>query len=189
MLRRLASLLVFAVLIAPSLAGADRPRTVLDQQTGSTLVIATQAWTFAREQLHLAAHARDYIGIQAVEINTAGKRSQFLAVFFWSTIDRRGDYAGEMPRIELSVDDRRVLLSPSAATPREVGISQWPLPPPGKAARLFVYPADPTLLRQIAESHLITLRLPDDRDGDLEPIATWKDGRAALRDFLAEIMS
>jgi hypothetical protein len=188
MLRRLAPLLLCVFVLAPGVAGADRPRTVLDQQTGSTLVIAAQPWTFAREQPHLAAHARDYVGLQAVETNTAGKRSQFLAVFFWSTIDRRGDYAGETPRIELAVDDRRVLLSPGAATPRELGISEWPLAPPGKAARLFVYPADATLLRQIAESRMFTLRLPDDRDGDQEPIATWKDGRAALKDFLAEIL-
>lgn len=188
MLSRLAPLLLLVSLIASGDAGADRPRTVLDQETGSTLVIATQAWTFAREEPHLAAHARDYVGLQAVEINTAGKRSQFLAVFFWSTIDRRGDFAGVTPRIELAVDDRRIVLSPGAATPRELGISLWPLSPPGKAARLFIYPADTTLIRQIAASRLVTLRLPDDRDGDEEPIATWKEGRAALKEFLAEIL-
>ena len=188
MLRRLAPLFLVASVFLPGLAGADRPRSVLDEQTGSPLVIATQPWTFARDEPQLAVHARDYVGLQAVEINTAGKRSQFLAVFFWSTIDRRGDYAGETPRIELAVDDRRIVLSPGAATPRELGISQWPLPLPGKAARLFVYPADATLIRQIAESRVVTLRLPDDRDGDQEPIATWKDGRAALKDFLAEIL-
>ena len=185
---KLASYLFFAMLFGAGSVCAERPHTVLDPQTGSTLVIATQAWTFAREQPHLAAHARDYIALQAFEMNTAGKRRQFLAVFYWSTIERRGDFAGTAARVELTVDDRRITLSPAEGSLRDIGVSQWPLSPPGKGARLALYRVDPTLLRQLAEVRIATLRLLDDRDGDTEAVATWKDGRAALKDFIAEIL-
>ena len=176
-------------LLAGSLpAQAQRPRSVLDQQTGATLALAAQPWLFARDQPHLAAHARDYVGLYAVDINTAGSHRTFLAVFFWSTIDRRKGFAGEVPRVELLVDDRRVRLIPGSESARDLGISAWPLAAPGKGAVFQVYAVDAALLRQLAESRFTSVRLLDDIDGDDEPLLTWKDGRRALVEFAQAVL-
>ncbi len=184
MQRWFVSALCVCVLLVGSLpAQAQRPRSVLDQQTGATLSLAAEPWLFARDQPHLAAHARDYVGLYAVDINTAGTHRTFLAVFFWSTIDRRKGFAGEAPRVELMVDDRRVILTPGNESARDLGISAWPLTPPGKGAVFQVYAVDATLLRQLAESRFTSVRLLDDIDGDDEPLLTWKEGRRALAEF------
>ena len=184
MQRLILSALVLAALLVGSLpAQAQRPRTVLDPQTGATLALAAEPWLFARDQPHLAAYARDYVGLYAVDINTAGAHRPFLAVFFWSTIDRRKGFAGQAPRVELRVDDRRVLLTPGSESARDLGISAWPLTPPGKGAVFQVYAVDATLLRQLAESRFTSVRLLDDIDGDDEPLLTWKEGRRALAEF------
>jgi hypothetical protein len=188
---KFASPLVCAILVSvalPALAPATAgPSTVLDQETGSTLTISARPWLFARDEPSLAANARDYVALHAVEIDTAGKREYFLVVFFWSSIDRRGDFAGATPRMELAIDDRQVSLTPDPRTPRDLGISHWPLSSPGKGARLFVYRADTTLIRQLAQSRYASLKLLDDMDGDDEPIATWRDGRSAFKDFVAKV--
>ena len=53
------------------------------------------------DQPHLAGHARDYIALYAVEINTSGKRSYHLAAFLWSTVPGRERYAGDNPVLQL----------------------------------------------------------------------------------------
>jgi hypothetical protein len=182
------SLALAFVLVVALPAWADKPRTVLDQETGSTLVIAADPWLFARDQPLRAAHARDYVGVYPVEINTAGKRKHFLVVFYWSTVERRGEFAGATPRIDLAVDDRRVVLSPGTETPRDLGISKWPFTPPGKGSSFRVYAIDEVLIRQLATAQLVELRLPDDVDRDTEAVPTWKDGRKSIADFVAEAL-
>ena len=66
-------LALFAPAALPAASG-----TTLDRKTGATLQLSTRPWVLALEQPHLAAHARDYIALYAVEINTAGKRNYHL---------------------------------------------------------------------------------------------------------------
>jgi len=182
----LGGLLLSALLPAAALAASG---TILDRKTGATLQLATRPWVLALDQPHLAAHARDYIALYAVEINTAGKRSYHLAAFLWSTVPGRGQYAGDKPVLQLRAGDRELKLDPLGRTPRDMGISQWPLKPPGRGAVLAIYEVDEALLRMMSTDVRLQARaasdptLPEDVWFDV-----WRSGRAAFADFCARTL-
>lgn len=178
--------LVGMLLAAGALPGAAYAAsgTILDRKTGATLQLSTRPWVLALDQPHLAAHARDYIALYAVEINTAGKRGYHLAAFLWSTVPGRNQFAGDKPVLQLRVADRELKLDPLGRTPRDMGISQWPLKPPGRGAVLAIYEADEALMRAMSADVLVQARpatdasLPEDVWFDV-----WRSGREAFADF------
>jgi hypothetical protein len=163
--------------------------TLLDRNTGATLQLSTRPWVLALDQPHLAAHARDYIALYAVEINTSGKRGYHLAAFLWSTVPGRERYAGDNPVLQLRAGDRELKLDPLGRTPRDLGISQWPLKAPGRGAVLAIYEVDEGLLRAMASDIRLQARaasdptLPEDVWFD-----TWRSGRAAFANFCSRTM-
>jgi hypothetical protein len=183
----LGSMLFSALLPAAALCASG---TILDRKTGATLQLSTRPWVLALDQPHLAAHARDYIALYAVEINTAGKRSYHLAAFLWSTVAGRDQYAGDKPVLQLRVGDRNLKLDPLGRTPRDMGISQWPLRPPGRGAVLGIYEVDEALLRAMSTDISLQARpasdptLPEDVWFDV-----WRSGREAFADFCARTMN
>jgi len=183
-LHLLAPLLLMSALHACTSMDALRPREHLDRRTGATLTMAAQPWIFAREQPHLAVHARDYLSLQAVEVNVGGQLARYLVVFDWSTVDRREHAAPRQRRLILELDDRSWILQGEGVDPRAAGISEWPLKSPGLGAHLHVYPADEDLLRYwrlATDARVRSEGDPDDPDARLE---TWRDGRAALAALL-----
>lgn len=158
--------------------------TLLDRRTGATLQLSTRPWLLALDQPHLAAHARDYIALYAIEINIAGKRGYHLAAFLWSTVPGRSQFAGDKPVLQLRVADRELKLDPHGRTPRDMGISQWPLKPPGHGAVLAIYEVDEALLRALSTDARVQARpttdasLPEDVWFDV-----WRSGREAFADF------
>jgi hypothetical protein len=155
-------------------------RQHLDRRTGASLAIASDPWVFAREQPHLAAHARDYLSLHALDVNVGGRRATYLAVFDWSTVDRRRrpTRSGDA-RLLLLLDDRRVPLGDDVE-PRAAGLSEWPLERPGRGARLRVYPVEGELLRywsKAASVRIVSEGDPDDPEARFE---SWREGRAAL---------
>ena len=177
----------FMLLGALAMAAAAKagPRSVLDRSTGATIVVSERPWTLSLEQPQLAAKSRDYIALYAVETNIAGKLRHHLAVFFWSTVPGREGFAGVAPQLILRVDDRQLMLKPLGQTPRDVGISKWPLDPPGRGAQLVIYEVDTGLLRQLAHASSCQARISDD---PITPVdvwfEVWRDGRAAFNDFV-----
>lgn len=177
----LASLLLAASLPRGSEAASG---TMLDRRTGATLQLSTRPWVLALDQPHLAAHARDYIALYAVEINIAGNRRYHLAAFLWSTVPGREHYAGDRPVLQLRVADRELALDPLGRTPRDMGISQWPLNPPGHGAVLAIYEVDDALLRALSTNVSVSARptsdpsLPEDVWFEV-----WRSGREAFADF------
>jgi hypothetical protein len=161
------------------------PFTQLDRRTGVTVTISDKAWVFALEQPHLAAHARDYIAMHAVEINNAGKRQHFLATFVWSTIIGRERFAGAAPALSLRVDDRQLTLKPAAESARSLGISQWPLKIPGRNALLVLYAVDEALLRQLVTARHCDLRPQTDASLPEDVwFEEWQSGRRPWGDFV-----
>jgi hypothetical protein len=156
----------------------------LDRNTGATLQWSAKPWVLALDQPHLAAHARDYIALYAVEVNIAGKRRYHLAAFVWSTVPGRNGYAGEKPVLQLRAADRELRLDPQGRTPRDMGISQWPLTAPGRGAVLAIYDVDEALLRAMSTEIAVQVRpatdptLPEDVWFDV-----WRSGRAAFAEF------
>jgi hypothetical protein len=182
---------MLGVLLLGGLASATQAAsgTLLDRKTGATLQLSTRPWVLALDQPHLAAHARDYIALYAVEINTSGKRSYHLAAFLWSTVPGRERYAGDKPVLQLRAGDRELKLDPLGRTPRDMGISQWPLKAPGRGAVLAIYEVDEGLLRAMASDIRLQVRatsdptLPEDVWFD-----TWRSGRSAFANFCSRTM-
>ena len=177
-------MLLWSPLLAEAAAAA--PRSLLDQGTGATIQLSARPWVLALDQPHLAAHARDYIALYAVEINTAGQRRYHLAAFFWSTVPGRARYAGNAPELTLRAADREIRLSPLGRTPREIGISRWPLAPPGRGAVLAIYEVDESLLRALSSE--VPVQAHPETDPTLPPdtwFEIWRSGRRAFADFCA----
>lgn len=163
--------------------------TILDRRTGATLQLSTDPWVLALDQPHLAAHARDYIALYAVEINIAGKRSYQLAAFLWSTVPGRTRYAGDKPVLQLRVADRTLALDPLGRTPRDMGISQWPLKPPGRGAVLAIYEVDEALLRAMSTDVEVKARAASDPTLPEDVwFEVWRSGRSAFADFRARAL-
>jgi hypothetical protein len=183
MIRRRFILLAVLCLAAAAQAA---PRSVLDRSTGATIVVSEHPWTLSLEQPQLAAKSRDYIALYAVETNIAGKLRHHLAVFFWSTVPGREGFAGSAPELVLRVEDRQLTLKPLAQTPRDVGISKWPLDPPGRGAQLVIYEVDTGLLRQLANASSCQARISNDPTTPVDVwYEVWRDGRRAFADFVS----
>lgn len=187
MRRAAARVLLFALMLGGcSSVEALRPREHLDRRTGASLQIAAEPWIFAREQPQLAVNARDYLTVYPLRVNVGGRVTHYVAVFEWSTVDRR--VAAREPAdasFELLLDDRRVLLRGGGATPRDAGIADWPLPPPGRGAQLHVYAVEESMLRYWGAATLVRVRKGGAASDPDARFDAWRDGRAALVAFLA----
>jgi len=173
-----------------SLAGpvAATAESLLDRSTGATIQFSAKPWMLALDQPHLAAHAQDYIALYALEINTAGQHHHHLATFFWSTVPGRASYAGTAPQMTLRVADREIHLSPLGKSPRDLGISRWPLAPPGRGAVLVIYEVDEALLRALSSDVPVSAHPETDPTLAADTwFAAWRSGRRAFADFCAEV--
>jgi hypothetical protein len=172
---------------------ASRPpaasQEIFDESDASTLLVAAKPIVFARERSDLAAHARDYATVVAVEIDISGDYSDYLLVYRWSTVDRRmlppPDPAGGAMRI---VADGRVLnfkpidkLPVNFAQRRELHMPKHDdVAPRG-------YKVDAETLHFIATSEDLTLRMPQE-PFDV-PFKLFEDGRRALLEFLKPVFA
>ena len=159
-------------------------REVFDEQTGNTLTVVAKPLVFSRERDDLAAHARDYATLVAVEVDHSGMSDTYLLLYRWSTVDRR-----MLPK--QNVDDGRLRL---VGTGRKLDLQALKgLPvgmdstvrlhmPPNASAVTRAYAVDLDVLRFIAVSDTLTLQLPEDALGT--PFSIWEDGRPALARFL-----
>lgn len=164
---------------------ALRPHEHLDRRTGATLTIAAEPWSFARQQPQLAVNARDYLTVYPLRVNVGGKLAYYLAIFEWSTVDRRmRPREPEAPGMDLLLDDRRIGLEGRGIDARDAGIASWPLQQPGRAARLRVFSIDESVLRHWSTATVVRAKIgavATDTDAQFD---TWRDGRAALVSLL-----
>jgi hypothetical protein len=166
------------------LRAAQPSHEFLDERTGNTLLVVPKPLVFARERTDVAAHARDYATVVAVEIDQSGKYSEYLLLYRWSTVDRRmspppDPQAGEL---KILVDGRVIDLMPMEQLP--VGLArprELHLPPHGDVVTR-AYLVDEATLRFIAESRELAVRMPQESLDT--PFALWEDGRKALEQFL-----
>ncbi len=187
--RRRLLLGIGAGLCARSLQSAQ-PATVLDRGTGATVTHSAKPWILFLDHPHLASNTRDYIAFYATEVNVAGQRSYLLSAFIWSTIAGRARFAGEQPVLSLRVDDRVVKLSPSGKTPRDWGISRWPVSPPGRGALFVAYEVDLGLLQQMGTA--ASCRARPETDASLPAdvwFETWQQARGAFAAFAKSVLA
>jgi hypothetical protein len=101
----------------------------------------------------------------------------------------RNGYAGAKPALRLRLDDRDVLLEVGDRPARELGLSQWPLRTPGRAAQLALYVVEPQLLRQIGAAGILRLRPESDSSLTADVWFTdWRSGARAFRGFADRVL-
>src|SRR5882762_3511875 len=178
--------LALATLSAPACAGASQraAHEIFDEQSGNTLLVVPKPLVFARQRTDVAAHARDYATLVAVEIDQSGKYSEYLLLYRWSTVDSRMSPPPDPEAGELKIlaDGRVIDLKPLEEVP--IGLSrrrELHLPEHGDVVT-HAYRIDVPTLRYIATSREITVHMPQESLDT--PFAVWEDGRSALGQFL-----
>jgi hypothetical protein len=159
------------------------PLEYLDEQTAATVTAVAAPLMFARARPELASNARDYATVAAVNVNRSGHIETLLLVWFWSTVDPR--IRTEPPSLQtliLLADDRTLRLERDMRTPKEAGISRPLYAPAASTVSVGVYRTDVPMLRFLATSTRLKLRLGDSETAGAFDL--WRDERAALADFL-----
>jgi hypothetical protein len=167
---------------------ASRPpaasQEIFDESDASTLLVVAKPTVFARERSDLAAHARDYATVVAVEIDISGDYSDYLLVYRWSTVDRRmlppPDPAGGALRI---IADGRVFnFKPIDKLPVNFALRRELHMPKRDDVVPRGYKVDAETLHFIATSEDLSLRMPQEPFD--APFKLFEDGRRALLEFL-----
>lgn len=168
-------------------AGSGR---FLDQETGDSTLVVTTPLLFARERTDVAAHARDYATLVAVETSNGGKYAQFLLLYRWSTVDKRmsAPPASDAGHLRLLADARQLDFTPLDPMPFTLSRRKAMRIPPKADVVAWAYPVDVATLRFIAQSKQLRLRMAQDAFD--APFSLWKaDGRAGLQQFLQRLGS
>ena len=179
---------LLALLGLSGCVGSHAPltREILDEQSGNTLIVVSAPLEFARARTDVAAHARDYATLVAIEIDKAGSYSDFLLLYRWSTVDRRMSPPPDPEQGELHIlaDGRDIELEPLADLPIGLAKRQELFVPPHGDLVAHAYRADGATLRYIAASRRLIVRLPQERLDT--PFDLFRDGRSALSDFAGQ---
>ena len=157
---------------------------IFDEGTGNTLSVVSKPTVFARDRTDVAAFARDYATLVAVQIDHSGEFVNYLLLHRWSTVDRRMSAPPNAGSGELRIIGEGRVLDLRALDAVPVSLTKGaPLHAPAHGDTVtHAYRVDTDALRFIATSGELAVQLPQ------EPLDTpfrmWEDGRAALREFL-----
>jgi hypothetical protein len=166
-----------------------RPKEVLDESSGVTLIVAQKPMVFARPRIDVAANVRDYFTLAAAEEDRSGRYTAWLIAYRWSTVDPRMESrpAPAPPLLHIIADDRELTLKPAEPAPAILARGDLLLAPHVPGAQSAAYAVDEATLRYIATSTRLLLRVDDDTA--LPAYAVWDDGREALQALLLEVGS
>src|SRR5271165_895331 len=184
MYMRVALILALTTLSACTAPTKRASHEILDERTGNTLTVVAKPLVFARERTDVAANARDYATLVAVEVDHSGKYDEYLLLYRWSTVDRRMSPPPDPSAGELRIltEGRAIDLMPLDEVP--VGLSRrrdLHMPEHGDViARAYL--VDAATLRFIAASRELTVHMPQEAL-DI-PFGLWEDGRPALAQFV-----
>lgn len=184
MLIRVALILALTALPACTSAPPAASREILDEQSGNTLLVVTAPLVFARERIDVAAHARDYATLVAVEVDQSGKFSEYLLLYRWSTVDRRMSAPpdADAGRLRILAEGRTIDLMPLERLPVDLSRRRELHVPAHGDVISRAYPIDLKTLRFIAVSRELSVQMPQERFD--APFGLWEDGRGALGQFL-----
>ncbi len=171
---------------------ADRSPGVneyLDSETAVTVRTVDEPTVYAHEAPELAANARDYLSAGVVEVINMDKRSRYLALVSWSTIDRNRPGAGPAPipdRIEIPGAGGARELTPVSHESRSLGISAEPFRPAAGYVGESWYALTVADLRAFAKNPPQSLEIVDATAGRIT-YTMWRDGTGALREFVRDL--
>jgi hypothetical protein len=172
------------ILISCMTEHAPAGQEVFDEETGNTVTVVSKPLVFARERTDVAAHARDYATLVAVEVDRSGSFKDFLLLYRWSTVDKRmtSPPQPDEEEMRLTSDGRVISLKPLESLPVGVGSKVNLHLPRHGAAIVRAFAVDLNLLRFLAASNGLTLQMP--REPLDAPFQIWEDGRRALGEFV-----
>ena len=160
---------------APDNAPGNAPRELLDENSGSTLIVVRRPIVLARSRTDVAANVRDYVTLVATQQDNSGKYSTWLIVHRWLTVDPRIDSARSLAsgRLQLLADGRTLALAPLEPPPAFASRGDL-LYAPHTPSSFWVYQVDLPTLRYLAAARNLSLRFVD----DAYPVAysLWEDG-------------
>ena len=144
-----------------------------------TLFIVAHPFVFARSRIDVAAHARDYVTLVALQEDRSGKYSTWLIAHRWSTVDPRiaGASSGSS-QLHIVADDRELSFNAADPAPSVLNRADLLFAPHSAGAQSAAYAIDVPTLRYLASAQRLSLRYVDDA---LTPAYTvWDDARAPL---------
>ncbi len=187
--RRLSWMLALALL--PLLGACASPsraqtRELLDESSGSTLLIVQRPIVFARARTDVAANVRDYATVVALHEDRSGKYSTWLIVHRWSTVDPRfaGAAGAGSGQLRIIADDRELTFKAAVPEPLFLQRRNGLFEPSTHGAQSSAYSVDSPTLHYIASAQTLSLRYSDDPLPI--PYMVWEDGRTALQAWLAD---
>jgi hypothetical protein len=165
------------------------PQSLLEEKTGATITVASAPISFARVSSDPGASARDYVTLVAVEQDVAGKYTQMFLLHRWSTSIRGAPpappSAASVATLLIRADEREITLQALEQVPIDLSAREQLFMPYTQDAVTRAYATDFATMRLIASSHNLSLRLPQEPVEAAFPL--WRDGRAALEQFLKEL--
>lgn len=163
-IRRCLSAAIAAVLLSSCATDGPvrRATEYLDDATGATITRVAEPFVFFSEDPARAANARDFIHAAPLAVNQSGKRTWWLWLGLWSTIDR-GISAGD-PRlpdvtaIQLVVDGEPMELDLASRTDSIPGLTGLPYAAPVGTATTFVLPLTGSQVARLGSGTSIVIR-------------------------------
>ncbi len=185
---RICLALILALAALGARAGSEpKTRQILDETTGNTVSVVNSPLVFARERSDVAAHARDYVTLVTTEVDHSGAFTEYLILYRWSTVDRRMGQApgGSVGPLRLIAEGRIITLKPLERLPVDLSRRRELDVPRHTDVVTSAYATDLDTLRFIANSRQLSVTLPDENLDS--PYVLFKDGRAALLEFLRQV--
>lgn len=159
-----AAVVIAAVLVAScgTAAPARRATEYLDDSTSATITRVDQPFLFFSDDPARAANARDYLNAAPLAVNQAGKRSWWLWLGLWSTIDRGitvGDARlGDIQGVQLIIDGEPMDLDMGGRVERIPGVTRPPYEAPVPTARNLVVPLTGSQVARLSRGTSVVLR-------------------------------
>jgi hypothetical protein len=158
------------------------PREYLDEQTAATITVVADPVVFVHDREIASARGRDFLSLYGIDVNRMGEHRQYIAVLQWAPPEEVSA-AAAIPALELRINEEPMVLQPTKASPRELGIAQPLAESYSYNATWWYFPVDKSVLRTLAEARDIgaAMVLPQRRI----QYVMMNDGRAQLGELTA----
>lgn len=177
------------LLSACALESGQHARTWLDERTAATVTAQEPCPVFAHEDQARATSVRDYVQAGAVEVNRSGRRTYYLVLLSWSTLDHspaeRALLDAELARATLWADDRPIELKRIPEGRAAVGVETAPYAAPAPAALESWYPLGLSEIKSLAGA--TTLGLTAQAGDAPRAYRLWKADGGGFAGFVRQL--
>lgn len=169
---------------------SNAPRQWLDSVSGATITAQSRPLVLAHDDFPSGVNVRDYAELGLFDINNAGDHQPYLALTWWSTVDRDAaalaQQAEAFTTITLWANDQPLVLS--RLTPQDaIGMQKlvvFPLPSPN--ARVGYYRLNAAQLQALRHAHQLGLSPSGLKPGE-RGFVLWRGDLAQWQTFIAQL--